>query len=114
MAKGRKGMAAATGVLHGASALDAISGGEVLPLRRRRTVAAPTPRTVAVLYKVLPEDRDALREEARERAAKAREAADAERYRARVEGRKPKPLTVREDASEVLREIIAKWRKGQR
>lgn len=68
-------------------------------------------RLVPVLYRVTPEDRDALRDEARRRADELREKVYAERERARVAGRTPEPITVREDASEVLREILAAWRK---
>lgn len=77
--------------------------------RRGRRGPAPDPDRadhMAVLYRVKPEHYEALSQEAEARAA--------ERWKdeveaAKREGRSPRPLTKRKDASEVLRQILDEW-----
>ncbi len=79
------------------------------PSRRGKRGPAPDPKRanlMPVLYRVEPEHYEALSREADVRAARRweDEVEDAKR-----EGRSPRPLAKRKDASEVLREVLDLW-----
>jgi hypothetical protein len=83
--------------------------GTSAPRRRRKRGPAPDPERadlIPTLYRVKPQHHDALSREAEERAARRWEE---EVEAAKREGRRPRPLVKRKDASEVLRELLDGW-----
>ncbi len=79
------------------------------PLRRGKRGPARDPERadlIPTLYRVKPQHHEALAREAEERAARRwKEEVKA----AKLEGRRPRPLVKRKDASEVLREVLDAW-----
>lgn len=83
------------------------------PRRRGKRGPAPDPERadlMPVLYRVKPSHYEALSREAEERAARRWEE---EVEAAKREGRSPRPLARRKDASEALRDILDAWIAGK-
>lgn len=84
------------------------------PPRRGKRGPAPDPQRadlIPTLYRVKPQHHEAL---AREAEARAAQRWKVEVEAARREGRRPRPLVRRKDASEVLREVIDAWMRRAR
>jgi hypothetical protein len=86
------------------------------PTQPRRGKRGPVPDPeradlIPTLYRVKPAHHEALSREAEKRAAQRWQD---EVEAAKREGRRPRPVVKRKDASEVLREVLDAWLKNSR